>query len=1130
MHSYKPNFFTRLFKRKSANVHAVKALSFVARPGTITMLLGPNGCGKSTTLDAIAGLSKVTNGTIEIDRTGGLGFAPQRNVLWNELTVEEHIRIFTVLKSTGARDIEAEVQDLIIGCDLEIKAKAKAKTLSGGQKRKLQLAMMFAGGSRVCCVDEVSTGVDPVSRRKIWDILLAKREGVCIIMTTHFLDEADWLADEIIIMAKGEERAHGSAAELKHRLGNGYSVHVPPAPNFALPSNVELIEKMESEGMDDYRVATSAQAAILINALESEGIYGYTVSGPTIEELFLKMTSEDIPVFEAETSQVQEVNVVATQDTNSIFGVHENQHLLDGKDITIAKQSWYLFRKRCTIFRRNWLPYFAALAMALIGSGVTPLIFKRYERLACPQNQDLNYSYDVYPFGSQAQALGYNYYLQMAMGPRSKITNTTLQRVVNLYGESHTRYDYGTITNLAQLLDNIYFVETASEFTDYLSQNMENIEPGGIFLSDPPVMAWQGEDSYTDINGLIMQNLLNIFTSSVDISTSFETFAVASTPDLIDFNAIIFVVIFGLVFSCYPAFFALYPSTERLRGVRSMQYSNGVRPAALWLAYWTFDTILILLISIIATVLLSVATDVWFGLPYIFAVLLFYGMTSAIFSYIVSMFAPSPLSAWSLSAAFQVVMYFAVVAAYIGIQAKVPYEQVAREAGYVQWTVGLISPGASLQRALYVSLGLYTLTCETTNPSDWSLYGGPIAYLILQGIVFLVILLIWDNGGFSLQSLGFRRRPKHSNPEPEAPGVALMHNLRDESYQLSEMDQEASVAASSGITLLNATKTFGTNKAVDDVSLLIPLGETFALLGPNGAGKSTVISLIRGDIYPSTSESSILINNTSVLTHRTAARSKIGVCPQFDATDVMTVTESLLFFARIRGVSDPKHNVAVVIAACGLAPWAKKLAQTLSGGTKRKLSLAQALVGNPKVLLLDEPSSSLDATSKRVLWNTLSALSKSRAVLLTTHSMEEAQFLADRVGILSSRMLATGSVAEMCRDDIYHVHLVAASAPHTTPAEIDFIMAWTRRNVPGANMDRETYCGQIRFSVKAGAEMSVGRLFALLEGGKEELGVGSYSVGRTTLDEVFVRVVREHGGKEENSYAVEEKRGWWGKL
>merc|ERR1712072_1268925 len=115
---------------------------------------------------------------------------------------------------------------LIRACDLEHKANAKSRTLSGGQKRKLQLAMMFTGGSRVCCIDEISSGLDPLSRRKIWEILLTERESRSMLLTTHFLDEADVLSDYIVLMSNGHLKAEGSAAELKHKYGGNYLVEV----------------------------------------------------------------------------------------------------------------------------------------------------------------------------------------------------------------------------------------------------------------------------------------------------------------------------------------------------------------------------------------------------------------------------------------------------------------------------------------------------------------------------------------------------------------------------------------------------------------------------------------------------------------------------------------------------------------------------------------------------------------------------------------------------------------------------------------------------------------------------------------------------------------------------------------
>lgn len=289
----------------------------------------------------------------------------------------------------------------------------------------------------------------------------------------------------------------------------------------------------------------------------------------------------------------------------------------------------------------------------------------------------------------------------------------------------------------------------------------------------------------------------------------------------------------------------------------------------------------------------------------------------------------------------------------------------------------------------------------------------------------------------------------------------------------------------------------------------------FALLGPNGAGKSTIISMIRGDIKPSTPNSAIDIAGHSILSHPVAARANLGVCPQFDSADVLTVKETLRFFAKIRGVKHIEHNVSTLIDACGLEAWADQLAQNLSGGTKRKLSLAVALVGNPRVLILDEPSSALDANAKRNLWRCLQTMSKNRAIVLTTHSMEEADALADRIGIVSSRMLAVGNREDIKNraGDAFHIHLVSRSSPRTTPQELQTMKDWISQEFPQAKISRETQGGQIRFEVPAEGRELVW-LISRLEGAKERLGVEFYSVGKATLDEVFENIVNKYRGED----------------
>lgn len=316
-------------------------------------------------------------------------------------------------------------------------------------------------------------------------------------------------------------------------------------------------------------------------------------------------------------------------------------------------------------------------------------------------------------------------------------------------------------------------------------------------------------------------------------------------------------------------------------------------------------------------------------------------------------------------------------------------------------------------------------------------------------------------------------------------------------------------------------------------------------------GKSTTISTIRGDVHPSGGD--VFLENESIVKQRAAARLHQGVCPQFDALDSMTCSEHLYFYARARGVSDIEHNVDQVMTAVGLSAFRNRMAGKLSGGNKRKLSLGIALIGNPSVLLVDEGSSGMDAGAKRIMWRTLSAVSSGRSLVLTTHSLEEADALGDRVGIMARRMLAVGTSDSLRRKhgDAYYVHLVHKDAPHTSDAKLLEIKNWITANFYTARIEDRSFHGQIRFEVpnrpgsdmddscgsvdKKGAEATVtsaggiSSLFEKLESSKEELGMEFYAVSQATLDQVFLNIVGKHNVQEEDYQKARMATGAWGK-
>lgn len=193
-----------------------------------------------------------------------------------------------------------------------------------------------------------------------------------------------------------------------------------------------------------------------------------------------------------------------------------------------------------------------------------------------------------------------------------------------------------------------------------------------------------------------------------------------------------------------------------------------------------------------------------------------------------------------------------------------------------------------------------------------------------------------------------------------------------------------------------------TKVAVKSLSLAVDAGEVFGLLGHNGAGKTTTMKIITAEEAPT--RGCVQIGGESITSNMNSAFQLLGYCPQHDALwKNITVREHLECYASIRGVpyNDISRIVNLYLSGLQIHEHSDKQTQQCSGGTRRKLSFAMAMVGNPKVVLLDEPSTGMDPRSKRFLWDTiLASFQGSRGAILTTHSMEEADALCSRVGIM----------------------------------------------------------------------------------------------------------------------------------
>ncbi len=211
------------------------------------------------------------------------------------------------------------------------------------------------------------------------------------------------------------------------------------------------------------------------------------------------------------------------------------------------------------------------------------------------------------------------------------------------------------------------------------------------------------------------------------------------------------------------------------------------------------------------------------------------------------------------------------------------------------------------------------------------------------------------------------------------------------------------------------TKNYKDKIAVNGINLKIKEGELFALLGVNGAGKTTTIKMLTGLILPTSGD--IIINNMDMKKDTLKIKEILNVSPQETAiAPNLTVKENLYFMAGVYQIKDKEKKINELIKQFKLDEVLNKRAKTLSGGWQRRVSIALSLINNPKILFLDEPTLGLDVLARKELWKVIEGLKGKITIILTTHYMEEAESLSDRIGIMSNgNLVDIGTAKELMK-------------------------------------------------------------------------------------------------------------------
>jgi lipooligosaccharide transport system ATP-binding protein len=287
---------------------AVDGIDFEVSQGESFGILGPNGAGKSTTMRILAATSARTSGTVEIlgkdpeefgpQVRAHLGVVPQQDNLDNELTVSENLYIYGRYFGLSKKFIKAKIEELLEFAQLEEKRDVKVEALSGGMKRRLTIARGLVSEPDILLLDEPTTGLDPQARHILWDRLFRlKEQGVTLVLTTHFMDEAEQLCDRLVVMDKGKIMAEGSPAGLikKYSSKEVLEVRFGSDRNKAMAPELELLcERMET--LPDRILMYAEDGEKLLEKITAAGMHPTTslVRRSSLEDVFLRLTGRTL--------------------------------------------------------------------------------------------------------------------------------------------------------------------------------------------------------------------------------------------------------------------------------------------------------------------------------------------------------------------------------------------------------------------------------------------------------------------------------------------------------------------------------------------------------------------------------------------------------------------------------------------------------------------------------------------------------------------------------------------------------------------------------------------------------------------------------------------------------------------
>uniref|UniRef100_A0A8D0V7G2 Cholesterol transporter ABCA5 n=1 Tax=Sus scrofa TaxID=9823 RepID=A0A8D0V7G2_PIG len=1110
----------KTYRKKGENVEALRNLSFDIYEGQITALLGHSGTGKSTLMNILCGLCPPSDGfasiyghrVSEIDEMFEarkmIGICPQLDIHFDVLTVEENLSILASIKGIPANNVIQEVQRVLLDLDMQAIKDNQAKKLSGGQKRKLSLGIAVLGNPKILLLDEPTAGMDPCSRHIVWNLLKYRKSNRVTVFTTHFMDEADILADRKAVISQGMLKCVGSSIFLKSKWGIGYRLsmyidrycateslsslvkqHIPAA-TLLQQNDQQLVYSLPFKDMDKFSGLFSA-----LDAHSNLGVISYGVSMTTLEDVFLKLEVE-AEIDQADYSVFTQQPPEEELDSKSFDEMEQSLLILSETKASLVSTMSLWKQQVCTMakfhlltLKRESKSVRSVLLLLLIFFAVQIFMFLVHH----------SFKNAVVPIKLVPDL----YFLRPGDKPDRYKTSLLLQNSTD-----------SDISDLISFFTSQNIMVEMFNDSDYLSAAPHSAAFNVMQSEKDYVFTAVFNSTMVYSLPVLMNIISNYYLYHLNVTESIQVW---NTPFIQEITDIVFRIelyfqaaLLGIIVTAMPPYFAMENAENHKIKAYTQLKLSGLLPSAYWIGQAIVD------------------------IPLFFVVLIL--MLGSLFAFHYGLY-------------LYAVKFLSVTALACIAVTEITYFMEYTVTAILHYTFCLLIPIYPLLGCLicFIKISWQTTQKSENTYTPWDKLLVAVISPYLQCVLWIFLLQYYEKkyGSRSLRKDPFfrtfstksktRKFPEPPNNEDEDEDVKAERLKVKELMSCQCCEEKPAIMVNNLHKEYEDKKDFLPTRKVKKVankyvSFCVKKGEILGLLGPNGAGKSTIINILVGDIEP-TSGQVFLGDYSSDPSEDDDSAKCMGYCPQINPLwPDITLQEHFEIYGAVKGMSagDMKEVINRITNALDLKEHLQKTVKKLPTGIKRKLCFALSMLGNPPITLLDEPSTGMDPKAKQHMWRAIRTAFKNRkrAAILTTHYMEEAEAVCDRVAIMvSGQLRCIGTVQHLKSKFGKGYFLEIKLKDCIENLEVDRLQREIQYIFPNANR-QESFSSILAYKIPKEDVQSLSRSFSKLEEAKHTFAIEEYSFSQATLEQVFVELTKEQE-EEDNSCGTLNSTLWW---